>query len=82
MSELKGGKKAAMGLIKKFRITYDKRSLMLEILDRFEGWKLEKAEYPLIIVAMEEIIEIRLKSSGTPETKVSRRKRITKPAKI
>ena len=37
MSELKGGKKAAMSLIKKFRITYDKRSLMLEILDRFEG---------------------------------------------
>jgi len=37
MSELKGGKKAALGLIKKFQITYNKRSLMLEILDRFEG---------------------------------------------
>ena len=42
---------------------------------------LEKAEYPLIIVAMEEIIEIRLKSSGTTETEVSRRKRTSKPAK-
>ena len=42
---------------------------------------LEKAEYPLIIVAMEEIIEIRLKSSTTSETEVSRRKQKVKPSK-
>ena len=43
---------------------------------------LEKAEYPLIIVAMEEIIEIRIKSSTTLDTEISKRKRKVKLAKI
>ena len=42
---------------------------------------MEKAEYPLIIVAMEEIIEIRLKTSTTSDIEISGRKQKTKPVK-
>jgi len=42
---------------------------------------MEKAEYPLIIVAMEEIIEIRLKTSVIPDAEPSKGKRTSKPSK-
>jgi transcriptional regulator with XRE-family HTH domain len=38
---------------------------------------MKEAEFPLVIVAMEEIIEIRLKCAPPPE--ISREKRLTKP---